>query len=171
MVWTVRSLWTALRVVVASMAIGVAMGGCGSRGLSGAQRAGIQQAVARWAAAGTPQQACVLMSGGFRSFVGRGNPFDCARYFVATLGAPAPARIAVAQIAMRSGQALVRATIVTPNTNRGGVATPVITHRMSMTLYYVHQRGAWRLNSIGVRKGVGSPAPGARGNAAGPQGP
>jgi hypothetical protein len=139
-------------------AIAASLTACGGNGLDASDRTAIRAALARWAAASTPAQACAVMSSGFRFFVGRGNYFSCAKDLGKTLGPLVPQRATVRRIEDRGGQVAVYATVV----GRGPHASTV-EHQGAETFWFVWQRGAWRLNSVGYRVGLGPPPPGAPG--------
>jgi hypothetical protein len=139
-------------------ACALTLGACGSSGLSAQDRSAIAGALARWAASRTPAQACAVMSSGFRFFTGNGNYFDCAADLVRTLGPVTPQTITVTALIDQKGQVAVHARVK----GRGPHASK-LEDQAAETFWFVYQRGAWRLNSIGLRVGVGPPPPGAPG--------
>jgi hypothetical protein len=106
--------------------------------------------MARWARASTPGEQCDVLSSGFRFFIGNGTPSAaaCVAHAPSVFGRPAPARLTVHHVRTDHGQTLVDATI---GADRA-------------TYYLVEQGGSWRINSIGIREGLGpKPPPGGLG--------
>jgi hypothetical protein len=139
--------------------IGLMLGLCACGGSSTGQNAQIRVAISRWAGARSAAQECAMLSSGARFFIGRGDYFSCARYIARKpLGPVAPKLASVVGIRFQAGQAVVRARLRPADRPRssGGV----------VTVFLVRQGGAWRVNSTGVREGLGPPPPGAPGTPA-----
>jgi hypothetical protein len=143
-----------IRAVATAGAVAVGLCACGGGSPAGGQ-APIREALARWAGATSAREECASLSSGYRFFIGNGNYFDCVRDIARTLGPVVPRRVSVTSIRIESGQAVVRGRI----RPIGGSPS---SGRLD-TFYLVRQDGTWKLNSTGVREGLGPPAPGAPG--------
>jgi hypothetical protein len=119
-------------------------------GLSATDKADIRTTLTQWAGATTPAQACAVMSSGFRFFAGKGEYDDCAKDFTSTLGPLTPQTVEVLGIREQEGQVAVTATVM--SIHPGTHDRPV-----RQVFWLVHQRGAWLLNSVGDRMGMGPP--------------
>lgn len=128
------------------------LSGCGHGGLDGSDQHAIRAALARWAAARTPAQACAVMSSGFRFFVGNGDYQDCASHFAEVLGAPVAESVTVESMREQNGQVAVHATVGGQRSRNSKVES-----HGPQVYWFVWQRDAWRLNSIGDRVGLGPP--------------
>lgn len=121
----------------------VVLAGCGSSDGDGSrsQSSGPRDTMARWAGARTAGEQCDLLSSGFRFFIGDGEPgrATCVARAPSFFGPPRPASLAIHRISTDHDQTLVDATV-------GGDR---------ITYYLVEQEGAWRINSIGIREGLG----------------
>ena len=140
------------RVAVVIGSCALLASSCGHAGVSDADARGIHVALARWAAATTPAQACDVMSSGFRFFVGNGDYMKCAADLAAILGPLGPEHLATGGMREQDGQVAVHARVVTPRT-----PTEKVESRGAQIYWFVWQRGAWRLNSIGDEVGLGPP--------------
>lgn len=136
-----------LRRACAGLVAVTLLSACGSGdGQAGGADAGVRAVLTQWATADSPAAQCTLVSSGFRFFIGNGNPTKsaCVAHARAVLGAPAPGPLTIHRIRADHGQTLVDASVGE--------------HRA--TYYLVRQRGAWKINSIGIREGLGpSPPP------------
>jgi hypothetical protein len=139
-------------------ACALTLNACGSSGLSAQDKSAIARELTQWAAAHTPAQACAVMSSGFRFFTGKGNYFDCAADLAQTLGPVTPQTVTVTAMTDQNGQVVVRTQVKSP-----GPHASKLEHHGTETFWFVFQRGAWRLNSIGERVGLGPPPPGSPG--------
>jgi hypothetical protein len=92
------------------------------------------------------------MSSGFRFFVGDGDYLECAQNFATALGSVAPESVAVTSVKKDAGQVAVDA-VVKDSKGREIRLEPA----GRRVYWFVWQRGAWRLNSIGERVGLGPP--------------
>jgi hypothetical protein len=153
-----RSWWRLLTRAAVIGACAVTLNACGSSRLSAQSRSAIGETLTRWAEARTPAQACAVMSSGFRFFTGRGNYFDCAADLVQTLGPVTPQTVSVTAMTDQNGQVAVRTRV-----KGSGPHASKLEHQGAETFWFVWQRGAWRLNSIGERVGLGPPPPGSPG--------
>jgi hypothetical protein len=135
---------TMRRTALATLAVGVlAIAGCGDSGDDGTSRdeqvTTVMQAVAD---ADTPSAVCTVMSSGFRFFVGDGSDSEaaCRDHVVDKLGPLTRAKdVQVDDIREEDGQVIVHATLDGQTTD----------------YFFVQQDGDWKLNSIGVRQGLG----------------
>lgn len=136
----------------AVVALALLAGSCGHPAVSDKDAQRIRSALQRWASASTPVQACDVMSSGFRFFVGDGDFMKCPQRLVAVLGPLGVEHLAVQSMRRQDGQVAVRARVVTPRNDAEQV------ERTGEQIYwFVWQRGAWRLNSIGDEVGLGPP--------------
>jgi len=140
------------RLAVAVAACAMLAVACGAGGASHSDTRAIRLALARWAAARTPAQACDVMSSGFRFFVGNGDYMNCVGRLTAMIGAVGQEQVAVEGMRRVGGQMAVRARVVRPRPEANRMEA-----RGEQIYWFVWQRGAWRLNSIGDEVGLGPP--------------
>lgn len=105
----------------------------------------IRGVMAQWAAASTAGEQCDLFSSGFRFFVGDGDPSRtaCIDHADAVFGPPRPGPLIVHTLSVDHDQTLVDASVGDDRT----------------TYYLVPQYDTWKINSIGVRQGLGPTPP------------
>lgn len=135
-----------LRRVWVGLAAALVLPACADGGdQAGGSDAGVRSVMTRWAKADSPAAQCELVSSGFRFFIGNGDPTKtaCVKHATAVIGRPAPGPLTIHQIRTDHGQTLVDASVGKHRT----------------TYYLVRQRGTWKINSIGIREGLGPSEP------------